>query len=201
MTSRPPDTPPHRQPTHADLVVGGMLSWVFITVGVAAIAAATLIPAYLDTLDTREQRKLIEVKAQQLREERERYRDFYLALEADDEILLERLAFTQLRLKPVGTDTADIGPTDPAAVIDSPDPDSIQQVAMQWRSSQSVEYWLSRPDLKQQAQLSVDVPRPRDTRLIRTATGEYRPYVAGFGALVLLVGLWPRRAPVTTEQP
>lgn len=187
--------PPHRQPTQADRVVGGLLGWVFVVVGVAAIAASALIPAYLDTLDTREQRKLIEAKAQQLRDERERYRDFHLALSADDPILLERLAFTQLRLKPVGTDTADFGPIDPAAVIDSPDPDAIRQVAMQWRSSQSVEYWLSRPDLKQQAQLAVEIERPRDTRLIRTATGEYRPFVAGFGALVLLFGVWPRRGP------
>ena len=196
MTSRPATIPPHRQPTKADSVVGGLLSWVFVTVGVGAIAAATLIPAYLDTLDTREQRKLIEIKAQQLREERDRYNDFYLALQANDPILLERLAFTQLRLKPVGTDTADLGPIDAAAVIDSPDPDTIHQVAMQWRSSQSVEYWLSRPDLKRQAQMTVEIQRPRDTRLIRTATGEYRPFVAGFGALVLLLGVWPRRGPV-----
>ncbi|MEM1354127.1 MAG: hypothetical protein AAGH88_04505 [Planctomycetota bacterium] len=173
------------------------MSWIFVAVGIAAIAAGSLIPAYLDTLETREQRKLIQLKADQLREERDRYRDFYLALQADEPILLERLAFTQLRLKPVGTDTADFGPIDPAAVIDSPDPDTIRQVAMQWRSSQSVEYWLSRPDLKQQARVAVELERPRDTRLIRTVTGEYRPFVSGFGAFVLLVGLWPRRGPAT----
>lgn len=175
-----------------------MLGWVFVVIGAAAIAAGALIPAYLDTLDTREQRELIGKQAQLLRAERDRYQDFHVALKHDDPILLERLAYTQLRLKPVGTATAELGPTDPAAVIDSPDPDAIQQVALKWQNAQSVEYWLSRPDLKQQADLAVAIERPRDTRLIRAVTGDNRIWVAAFGALLLIVGLWPRRTPAET---
>jgi hypothetical protein len=130
-----------------------------------------------------------------LRAERDRYVDFQAALEADEPVLLERLAFTQLRLKPIGTETADLRPTDPAAVIDSPDPDAIRQVTMNWQSAQPIEYWLSRPQLAPDAQAAPAIVRPRETRLIRAVTGDNRIWVAAFGALLLIVGLWPRRTP------
>jgi hypothetical protein len=42
--------------------------------------------------------------------------------------------------------------------------------------------------------IDVQIERPRQTRLIIAATGEYRPILAGIGALLVLMGLWPRRA-------
>jgi len=178
----------------ADAVIGGALGWLFILVGCAAIAAAALIPAYFDTLDTRQTRRAEAIKAQMLADERQRYIDFHQALIDDDPVLIERLAMTELRLKPVGSEVARHGPSDPLALVAEPTPAAIQQAAAGQSQMHSIENELSRPDLKRKAVIDVQIDRPRQTRLIIAATGEYRPILAGVGALLVLMGLWPRRA-------
>ncbi|XAL99757.1 hypothetical protein OT109_19525 [Phycisphaeraceae bacterium D3-23] len=180
-----------KPPGKVDAVVGGFLGWIFVIVGVAAIGAAGLIPAYLKTLDLQDQRRVLEAKAQTLADEHGRYQQFHAALADDDPVLIERLALTELRLRPVGTSVAQAGPRDLAAIIDSPDPDAIRQAADLWTDGGSIEQWLSRPDLL--AEEPAPAARPRQTRLLTYATGEHRPWVAGFGALLILLGLWPRR--------
>ena len=182
------------EPGQADAVIGGMLGWLFILVGCAAIAAAALIPAYFDTLDTRQAREAEAIKAKMLADERQRYIDFHQALVDDDPVLIERLAMTELRLKPVGSEVAQYGPSDPMALVTEPTPVAIQQAAAGQSRMHSIENELSRPDLKRKAVIDVAIDRPRQTRLIIAATGEYRPILAGAGALLVLLGLWPRRA-------
>jgi hypothetical protein len=178
----------------ADAVIGGALGWLFILVGCAAIAAAALIPAYFDTLDTRQARENEAVKAKMLADERQRYIDFHQALIDDDPVLIERLAMTELRLKPVGSQVAQHGPSDPMALVLEPTSIAIEQAFAGQSQMHSIENELSRPDLKRQAVIDVQIDRPRQTRLIIAATGEYRPILAGAGALLVLMGLWPRRA-------
>lgn len=182
-------------PGNADAVVGGALGWLFILVGCAAIAAAALIPAYFETLDVKQARETEAIKAQMLADERQRYIDFHQALLDDDPVLLERLAMTELRLKPVGTEVAQHTASDPLALVVEPTPVAIQHALASQSQMRSIENELSRPDLKQKAVIDVQVERPRQTRLIIAATGEYRPLLAGVGALLVLMGLWPRRAP------
>lgn len=188
------DNPAVDQPGQADAVIGGALGWLFILVGCAAIAAAALIPAYFETLDIQQARETEAIKAQMLAEERQRYVDFHQALIDDDPVLIERLAMTELRLKPTGTEVARHGPSDPLALLVDPSPASAQLALAGQSRVRSIENELSRPDLKQQAVIDVQVQRPRQTRLIIAATGEYRPILAGAGALLVLMGLWPRRA-------
>jgi len=178
----------------ADAVIGGALGWLFILVGCAAIAAAALIPAYFDTLDTRQSREAEAIKAKMLADERQRYIDFHQALIDDDPVLIERLAMTELRLKPVGSEVAQHGPSDPLALVDEPTPVAIQQAMAGQSQMRSIENELSRPDLKRKAVIDVQIDRPRQTRLIVAATGEYQPLLAGIGALLVLMGLWPRRS-------
>ena len=180
---------------HADAVVGGALGWLFILVGCAAIAAAAMIPAYFETLDVKQARETEAIKAQMLADERQRYIDFHQALVDDDPVLIERLAMTELRLKPVGTEVAQHQASDPLALVIEPTSVAIQHALASQSQMRSIENELSRPDLKQQAVIDVHVERPRQTRLIIAATGEYRPILAGVGALLVLMGLWPRRAP------
>lgn len=182
------------EPTPADTFVGGVTGWLFILVGSAAVAAAGLIPAYYETISVQEARAVEAVKAQMLADERQRYEDFHQALSEDDPVLLERLALTELRLRPPGTGLASRASFDPLAVVASPNEDEINQALATQPLMRSIENELSRPDLKQQAHIEVQFDRPRQTRLISAATGEHRPWVAGFGALMLLMGLWPRRA-------
>lgn len=186
---------PHAYPRgQADAVVGGALGWLFILVGCAAIAAAALIPAYFETLDIKQAREIEAIKAQMLADERQRYIDFHQALIDDDPVLIERLAMTELRLKPVGTGVARHRAIDPLALVVEPTNVAIQDALAGQSQMRSIENELSRPDLKQQAVIDVQLERPRQTRLIIAATGEYRPLLAGGGALLVLMGLWPRRA-------
>ena len=129
-----------------------------------------------------------------LTEERQRYIDFHQALVDDDPVLIERLAMTELRLKPAGSHVAQQVQSDPLALVEDPTPAAIRQAIATQPQMRSIENELSRPDLKQQAVFDVEIERPRQTRLIIAATGEYRPILAGVGALLVLMGLWPRRA-------
>ncbi len=181
-------------PGQADAVIRGALGWLFILVGCTAIAAAALIPAYFETLDVKQARETEAIKAQMLADEQQRYIDFHQALIDDDPVLIERLAMTELRLKPVGTEVARQAATDPLAMVIEPTPVAIQRAIASQSQMHSIENELSRPDLKQKAVIDVHLERPRQTRLIIAATGEYRPLLAGLGALLVLMGLWPRRA-------
>lgn len=181
-------------PGQADAVISGALGWLFIVVGCAAIAAAALIPAYFETLDVKQARETEAIKEQILADERQRYVDFHKALIDDDPVLIERLAMTELRLKPVGTEVAQHSASDPLALVVQPTNAAIQHAIASQSQMRSIENELSRPDLKQQAVIDVQLERPRQTRLIIAATGEYRPLLAGLGALLVLMGLWPRRA-------
>ncbi|MBX2850720.1 MAG: hypothetical protein KTR15_03120 [Phycisphaeraceae bacterium] len=185
----------HPGPGNADAVVGGALGWLFLLVGCAAITAAALIPAYFETLDVKQAREIEAIKAQMLADERQRYINFHQALIDDDPVLIERLAMTELRLKPVGTEVAQHAASDPLALVVEPTEVAIQQALSSQSQMRSIENELSRPDLKQQAVIDVQLERPRQTRLIIAATGEYRPILAGAGAVLVLMGLWPRRAP------
>lgn len=182
-------------PGQADAVIGGALGWLFVLVGCAAIAAAALIPAYFETLDVKQARETETIKAEMIADERQRYVDFHEALVDDDPVLIERLAMTELRLKPVGTEVAQRDEADPLALVTEASPSAMRRAMAGQSRMRSIENELSRPDLKRQAVIDVQIDRPRDTRLILAATGEYRPLLAGFGALLVLMGLWPRRAP------
>ncbi|MFK7788774.1 MAG: hypothetical protein AB8C95_04665, partial [Phycisphaeraceae bacterium] len=173
-------------PGQADAVVGGALGWLFILVGCAAIAAAAIIPAYFETLDVKQAREIEAIKAEMLADERLRYIDFHKALVDDDPVLIERLAMTELRLKPIGTEIAQHTASDPLALVVEATPVAIQHAIASQSQMRSIENELSRPDLKQQAVIDVHLERPRETRLILAATGEYRPLLAGLGALLVL---------------
>lgn len=185
--------------TQADAVVGGAVGWLFVVVGCAAVAVTALIPAYYDTLDVKEARATEEVKAHMLADERQRYEDFHQALVNDDPVLIERLAMTELRLKPTGTTFTERTAFDPLALVSEPNRDAIDHALADQSLMRSIENELSRPDLKQKAKIDVEIERPKQTRIITAATGEHRPWVAGFGALLLLCGLWPRHMPVDAD--
>lgn len=182
------------EPSQADAVVGGLLGWLFILIGSAAVAAAALIPAYYDTLDLQEARAIENTKARMLADERQRYEDFHQALGENDPVLIERLAMSELRLKPAGTELATQNAFDPVALVTETDSQAIDHALSDQTMMRSIENELSRPDLKQNAKIEVELERPRQTRLIQAVMGENRPWVAGFGALLLMMGLWPRRA-------
>jgi len=69
-----------KPPSAADAAIGWVLSWGFVLVGVAALAAAALFPAYLKTLDLQDERVALETRAKALEADHARYQQFHDAL-------------------------------------------------------------------------------------------------------------------------
>ena len=115
-----------------------MLGWLFglapggmmLAAGVFLIASAAVLPPWLELERTREQLDLMREQATALAERSDRYQSFLVQLDAGDPALLERLAFTQLRLQPTGVRSVEEdggaleAPADVAAWLDVPLPDA-----------------------------------------------------------------------------
>lgn len=97
--------------------------------GVFLIATAAIVPPWLELDRTRDQLLLMQEQAAALAERSDRYQSFLVQLDRNDPALLERLAFTQLRLQPAGVHSIETdggaleAPADVAAWLDVPLPD------------------------------------------------------------------------------
>ncbi len=166
-------------------VIGRLLTplpeWAFVLCGVALIGLVVLVPQWLDNRSVQWERDLMQVQAQRLERQTQRYRDFHAALAADDPVLLERLAYTQLRRVPVGSRVISEAPVDAA---------SLARPAAVTSYDGNIDAWLLEP----QPQVGTDVPPHRviEARLTRVADGSARLGVIAAAALCLLAGLWPR---------
>ncbi|MHC4997188.1 MAG: hypothetical protein ACYTGQ_19290 [Planctomycetota bacterium] len=143
--------------------------WLLLVCGVAVIAITVLIPPWLSE-------KQLESQAQAL------YRQacldeilltnsqaFVRALERGDPLLMQRLAYHHLNLKPIGAEVI----FDSALQTDQPVP--------------SMDQWV-RPTL---APIHVNAEKYTlpDTRLVRLITGASRPWVLAMGGWLVLMGL------------
>lgn len=160
-----------------DRVFDALPGWLFVLCGLALVSIVVLTPAWLDAHETAWRLKVMQAQAQALHEQAQRYRDFQTALEADDPVVLERLAMTHLRMRltgkwpihttPVTQDTADVGA------------------------------WLavSQPRIGREL-LPYAAP---DNRLTRLALGPGRAGLLAVGLLCLIAGLFfnPRSIPRT----
>jgi hypothetical protein len=93
--------------------------WLFVAVGLAILGAVLLTPAILDNGKTAWRLDLMRAQAAAMSEQAERYRMFHAAVLADDPVVLERLALTQLRethvdkvpltVRPIDRESANVG--------------------------------------------------------------------------------------------
>lgn len=86
-----------------DRVTAPLPGWIFLTAGLSLVALAILVPAWTDVREKDWQVGVMRLQAKTLAEQAENYKEFHAALAADDPVLLERLAYYHLRLKPAGT--------------------------------------------------------------------------------------------------
>lgn len=92
--------------------------WGFLLAGLAALAAAVLIPAQLDLVEAEHQRNRALVYEALHTERLERHQAFLNALDQGDPILLRALAASQLNLIPVGLQQlGDVPTAEPASVF------------------------------------------------------------------------------------
>lgn len=160
---------------------------LMIVAGLGLIAMATLVPAWreLDRLDA--QRGFIAEQADALEAQEQRYADFHAALSGRDPVLLERLAYTQLRREPTDRQTVPEPGTAPPAHGDT-DP----------LPPGDIDRWLrvEPPSPSESLTLSPQVTAADSpSRMVRLAGGTMRYLLLLAGGLCVVAGLWwgPRR--------
>ncbi len=145
--------------------------------GLALVAMAALTPAWLELGRLDAQRELMQQQADALTEQTRRYETFHQAVRADDPVLIERLAYTQLRREPRGRQSV---PVHTAGGGGLPPGDIDRWLRVEPASAD--------PDLLERATPS--------TRLTRLAGGVTRFVLLAAGMFCVVGGLWwgPRRS-------
>jgi hypothetical protein len=159
--------------------------WLFLLAGLTMVAAAVLTPSWLASQKLAWQHALMEAQAQALQKQARRYDQFNEALKRHDPVLLERLAYVQLRMKPANArlvlpEQADRwGGSIPGGgerATSDPEPGMLP-----------IASWLHQP-LPTVGQ-EVAPYRPPDSRLTRLATGQSRFLLLAAGLLCGIGGL------------
>ncbi|MEX0777708.1 MAG: hypothetical protein WD042_18545 [Phycisphaeraceae bacterium] len=152
-------------------------SWVMLLVGIATVAATLLVGPYLDNQRLAQQRDQIEHQVTRLVDHRDSYRRMLDALDSDDPILLQRLAYHYLRLKPVGVTVMNQQRALSGVIRPVAEPVT------------TIDTWIQR-DMPAPPPMA-EAPSWLDSRVIRFTTGPLRPLVAAFGAVAIAIGLVP----------
>lgn len=140
---------------------------------------------------------MVALQAEGLAEQRASYAAFHDALAADDPVLLERLAYTHLRYKPVnkrllndvgsGFDENEAG----MVTVGNRIADRSQLASWTPEVPELIEAWLAAP----QPVIGRDIQplRQINTRLTRLTDGSSRYVLLAVAMICLLAGLWPEQ--------
>lgn len=160
------------------VVAGHSPGYLSVLAGVAVLAAMVLVPAHLELERTKWRRDVMAAQASHLAELAERYRSLNRALAREDPVLLERLAYAQLRLRPVSKRAI------PSA---SPPVGAIGAAAARLDDPTDIHAWLRRPLPEVGRELTPH--RPVRTRLARLAEGRSRVGLVIAGGVLVFGGL------------
>ena len=180
-----------------------LVGWACLAIGMAIAAALAIVPAWLDLREAEWERGFIELWRSRQQETVEAYEQFALALQSNDPVLLERLAFEQLRHKPAHGQLMKL-PDDVASawkirqawlagdgrwgMWNTLDHEELEAAPLQPMPAASIEQWLHLP----QPVVGVDYPPyvEPDTMLVRIATGPKRLLLLGLAGAFILCGLF-----------
>ncbi|MFW6094785.1 MAG: hypothetical protein ACODAC_12495 [Pseudomonadota bacterium] len=177
-----------------DRVLEPLPGWLLLGAGLALVAAVVLTPAWLDYHKLAWQRQVLTAQSEHLAAQTERYDRFHLALVEDDPVVLERLAYVELGLKPVNK--TPLLPNAPrsshhhfAAHGDAGERTRPAPIPPPAATTGSIDDWLLRP----LPRVGHDLPpyQPPRTRLTRLATGDSRFVLLAAAIACLSAGLWP----------
>jgi len=155
-------------------VLGHLLSLIFLLVGLGLLAAVVLMPTYLENRELEWQRDLLRLQAQRMTEQDTAYRQSLNALDRGEPVLLERLAYEYLNLKPSQT----------TLVNQTPSSEDTEKVARR------IEDWVRRPLPVVGVDLPALKPLPsHKARLAHVATGRARLPMLILGAALVVLGL------------
>lgn len=144
-----------------------LAGWTLTLSGIVVVAVTVLTPAYLEVRAMEVQRAVLRHAEQRTEAHYQNYVAFHEALQNNDPLLLERLAWHHLRMRPEGSETVE-------TVIENP-----------WLVP-SVDQWVAPPAVELETPEALELP---DSTLVRLITGDARPWVLAFGAWLILMGL------------
>lgn len=174
----------------AEWVMSEFASWLCLGAGILVMALTLLIPEMIRNQQTAHQLRVLELQKDRSEKTLERHQSMLLALEYDDPALLEHLALTQLRLKPVGSRPLTPPTSDPAGSATSVT--NLQNYVSGRASADAVENWLN--PILPKAQDIVPQYRPPPTRLVQwTTEWPYRDFSLFTGIVLMALGLWPKK--------
>jgi hypothetical protein len=150
--------------------------WVFLAAGLTIVTAALLVPPYLEVRQLQWQRGLQAKQYQTMAQQTQDYRTVLRALDAHDPVLLERLAYPYLHLKPAGATPLLV--SGPGAPADRFAP---------------VDVWLQRP----MPRVGVDYPAyaPLEAPWLRFFMGTLRVPAMKVGIILVFLSLIPVSRP------
>ena len=166
--------------------------WLLTVSGLVLLGLALLTPVWMSCRELSWQHELMQVQVEQLSAQKQRYQWFDQALDRDDPVLLERLAYTQLNLKPVGkTLLSEPARWDGPLLVTNPDIQALLAAddgARLPAEDCSAQTWLARP------MPTVAAYQPVQSRLTRLTTGHSRVLLMIGAVCCLAAGLWPQRS-------
>jgi len=165
---------------------GALAGWPLLVAGMGLLAVVLLTPIWVQCRRLVWQEQVLAARAHQARQQADRCRHVLGSLESGDPILLERLAYSSLNLKPAG---ARVVPDQPQPVAP---PATSRTVADELhpaplgRDLGPVITWLSPASAEQVAPF-----QPPDSIMVTLATGPARFLLVGLAACCIMVGLLP----------
>jgi hypothetical protein len=180
--------------------------WMFLVSGLTLLGFVVITPAWQESRELEHQKEVLQLQTDRIAEQAQAYENFQTAMKNDDPVLLERLAFYHLRLKPVGAmplmGQAGIEPparTRPLLVSDkkvqrgpTPEVASAEVAKRLSESLISVEAWLQKP-LPREGVDYQKLPEVR-SRLARwSLEPKSRNMMFGAALVLVVMGLAPTR--------
>jgi len=144
----------------------GLPGWMFLASGIALMGMAVLTQPWLDCRQLQWQHDIMQLQASQLAKQKQAYGQFHQALKSQNLVLLERLAYHQMRLKPAGSRTL---------------------TPIKLGQNQTIEGWLHTP----LPRVGIDYPAldPARSKLVRISTGSTRLPLMAVGILSVTAAL------------
>jgi len=142
--------------------------WIYLLSGLAVLSASLLLPPWLECRELAWRRDVMRQRLERLRDVREAYEDIQLAAERNDPVVLQRLAFEVLRVKPVGA--------------------TLLEAEAARRPPRPIEAWVDPPPVREPAY------EPVRSTLVRSTTGVKRYLAAAAGLMLIVGGLASSRA-------
>ena len=174
-----------------------LAGWLLLVCGMIMLNGSVLVPAWISAAKLANQRNVLEAQVRYLAEQEEAYRRFHQALVQRDPVLLQRLAYLHLGLKPVGAKLLQA-----SARLPSSDTFSRSMAQEAWDSTFApadigVGAWLDQPIPEPDAETIV--PKA-SSRLASVVQGPARVTLVASGLVCLVMGLimpinapWSRR--------